>query len=98
MLQHAPPSLRFDKFEELEALAESIRNDEVHVPKESLVLGVNRLDCKSKFNVIPAWPTCSKDYYQGTYEMVYSTSKEYKALAGKSLMNFCTDGDLARRV
>ena len=96
--QHAPSSLQFNKFEDLESVAESIRNDDCHVPKESLVVGVNRLDCKSKFTVILAWPSCSKDDYDGTYKMVASSSRQYRTLTGRPLMNICTDGDSARRI
>ena len=96
--QHAPSNLKFNTFEDLEALTESIKNDQIHVPKETLVIGLSRLDCKSKFNVILAWPTCAKDDYIGTAEMVTKCSQQYRALTGKSLMNICTDGDSARRI
>ena len=96
--QHAPPNLEFNTFADLESIVEQIKNDQIHVPKECLVVGANRLDVKSKFNVFIAWPTCSKDDYKGTYELVASTSKEYYRLTEKNLMNMCTDGDTSRRI
>ena len=75
-----------------------IKDDLLHVPKEKLVVGVNRLDCKSKFHVFVSWPTCSKDDYEGTYNLVASLSKEYHQLTERYMMNICTDGDAARRI
>ena len=50
--QHAPSDLHFDTFEDLESVVKLIKDDLLHVPKENLVVGVNRLDCKSKFHVL----------------------------------------------
>ena len=92
--QHASSHcIQFNTFSDLELVSEAIRNDECHVPKECLVAGISRLDCKSKFNVFLAWPSCSKEDYDGTYKIVSTASQAYKSLNGISLMNICTDGD-----
>ena len=91
-------NLQFNTFEDLETVAIGIRNDECHIPKECLVVGINRLDCTSKFNVLFAWPSCSKDDYEGTYKIVSESSRTYKSLTGKPLMTIFTDGDAARRI
>ncbi len=67
--QHAPSDLQFNTYEDLESIVNQIKSDELHVVKECLVAGVNRLDCKSKVNVFLAWPTCSKDDYEGTLDL-----------------------------
>ena len=96
--QHAPSNLQFDTYADLETISQKIRNEECHVPKECLVVGFNRIDSKSKFNVILAWPTCAKDDYDGTFKIISTSSREYKKQTGKPLMNICTDGDAARRI
>ena len=40
--QHAPSDLHFDTFEDLESVVKLIKDDLLHVPKENLVVGVNR--------------------------------------------------------
>ena len=68
------------------------------MPKECLTVGMYRMDCKSKLNVIIAWPTCSKKDYDGTWDLISSTSKEYHRLTGKNMMNICSDADPTRKL
>ena len=46
--EHAPSDLQFDTIEDFEKIADAIRNEEIHVPKECLAVGMYRMDCKLK--------------------------------------------------
>ena len=96
--EHAPSDLQFNTIEDLEKIADGIRNDEFHAPKECLTVGWNRLDCKSKLNVVITWPTCSKKDYGGTWDLISSSSREYHKLTGKNQMNICSDADPTRKL
>ena len=95
--QHGSEFRSFSSYEEAEKLAEAVKNSEVHVPKECLVISGCSMNKTSPSDIILAWPTCDKQDFQGTYDHFESLSDKYLEMTGKPLMNFATDGDGTRR-
>ena len=95
--QHGSEYRSFSSYEEAEKLAEAVKNSEVHVPKECLVISGCSMNNTSPSDIILAWPTCDKQDFQGTYDHFESLSDKYLEMTGKPLMNFATDGDGTRR-
>ena len=95
--QHGENYKSFTSFEEAETVAEAIRNSEVHVPKECLVISGCAMNNTSSSDIILAWPTCDKKDFDGAFNHFKSLSSTYHDITKKPLMNFSTDGDGTRR-
>ena len=90
-------NLTLNSFEECEVIKEQIDSDQLHVPKECLVVGITPLNAVSGIQPIIMWPTCQKDDYSGTLRIIQEVNETLKAKTGFPLINLCTDGDGTRR-
>ena len=95
--QHGENYKSFTSFEEAETVAEAIRNSEVHVPKECLVISGCAMNNTSSSYIILAWLTCDKKDFDGAFKHFKSLISTYHDITKKPLMNFSTDDDGTRR-
>ena len=80
-------NLSLNSFEDCEAIKEKIDANELHVPKECLVVGVTPLNAVSEFQPIIIWATCEKNDRVGTLEIINSQNTNLKAKTGFPLIN-----------
>ena len=58
--------IEFNDYDHMEALADMVKNDLLHIPRETIVLAVSSNSEQCKAQVIAALPTCSKN--ETTYQ------------------------------
>ena len=80
-----PHLLKFDNFEEAVSIQKAVQEELIHVPKDSLVVGVNRLNTKHVVKVVICWPTCCKNDSQGTLDLFTAFSDFVFEKTGKNL-------------
>ena len=88
---------QFNSFADAKLLEEKLSDGSIHVPKECLVAGVNSLISNKPFNVLIAWPTCTKQDFVGSVRLYSDFSDSIKDKTGFPALTYCTDGDPLRR-
>ena len=89
--------LALDNFGDCENLHMLVESDQLHIPKECLVVGVSSLNENRPMQPFLMWPSYSKKDEAGTIKLINDTNSKMKELHGYPLVNVCTDGDGTRR-
>ena len=95
--KHGVPFNIFRPYEETNLLAEAVKVENVHIPKECSVVAGCVLDDTAPSETILASPTCEKNNFGQSLETFESLANEYYTATGKPVLNFSTDGDSTRR-
>ena len=85
--------LELDGFEDCENLQSAIEQDELHVPKECLVVGITCLNENAPLQPAIIWPSCKKDDVEGTIDIINGIQKVLKEKYGFPAVQIATDGD-----
>ena len=89
--------LELDGFEDCENLQSAIEQDELHIPKECLVVGITCLNENAPLQPAIIWPSCKKDDVEGTIDIINGIQKVMKEKYGFPAVQIATDGDSSRR-
>lgn len=87
--------LCFEAYHDAQYISELVKNGEVHMPKETMVLGCSTISTENcKIQVVAALPTCNKSEvtYQANLNDIVSSNFAEKN-DGAPLLNWSTDGD-----
>ena len=87
----------FTAYDDAKLLQDKLASGSVHVPKECLIAGINSVVSRKPFNVIVAWPSCSKQDFEGSVKLYDHISKSIKSKTGFAPLSYNTDGDSLRR-
>ena len=91
-------NLKLNSYEDCEKIQTAVDNDELHIPKECLVVGITCLNEVKPLQPVCIWPSCSKSDCEGTLEMISDINSVMVEKYGYPVANFCTDGDSTRRI
>ena len=89
---------RFSTFEEGQAIENVVKEGDVHIPSDLLVVGLNDMTDSAALQVVLAWPSCEKNDLEGTIKIYGGISQLFHEKTGNKLMNFASDGDGNRRI
>ena len=89
--------LEFKTIENIEHLSEKVASQEIHIPKESMVVAAASNSADTKTQVLAALPTCSKSETAYQSKLIESLSEQHFRKNGAPYLNYSTDGDATRR-
>ena len=76
--EHGVPFTTFRSYEEANLLAEAVKIEKVHIPKEcSVVAGCVLDDTAPSEIILVVWPTCDKNNFGESLETFVSLANEY---------------------
>ena len=90
-------NLEFNLFENVNMLYEKLDKDEIHVPKECMVMAVSSNSYKKNAHPVLIWPTCSKSEVNIQMELIQTLSDGFYFKNNAPFMCWSTDGDATRR-
>lgn len=91
-------NMEFTSYEKISQIASDVRNNKMHVPKESMVIAIgSNSSVSSKAQLVCALPTCSKKEIDFQANLLNSLSSEFYIRYNTPILNWSTDGDPARR-
>ena len=88
----------FVDYKHVEELANKVKEGELHVPKETMVLATSSNSVNCKAQIVAALPTCSKKETEFQSTLIDKVSSQFAEKNGAPFLNYSTDGDATRRI
>ena len=89
--------MEFKSYEQVEKLAQMVKDEKLCVPKETMVIACSNNSPQGQVQVAAALPTCSKSETEYQANLIEAISSDFKEKHGAALLNWSTDGDAVRR-
>ena len=82
--------LKLKTFSDCENIQRALENDDLHTPKECLVVGVTGLNENAALQPATIWPSCVKNDSERTINIISEINDVMKTKYGYPIVNFCT--------